>query len=91
VTSKFFFVKPLDPTPARPVPYGYDRVGNKLQKNTNEQRVIRRILAWREQGLTLQAIADKLNSARVPTKRGHGRWHPARHPVLDPERPLPTD
>jgi DNA-binding transcriptional MerR regulator len=36
-----------------------------------------RILALREQGLSLQAIADRLNAEGVPTVRGGTMWRPS--------------
>jgi DNA invertase Pin-like site-specific DNA recombinase len=36
-----------------------------------------RILAMRASGMTLQAIADKLNADGVPTLRGGARWRPS--------------
>jgi DNA invertase Pin-like site-specific DNA recombinase len=36
-----------------------------------------RIRAMREGGMTLQAIADKLNAEGVPTLRGGARWRPS--------------
>jgi len=36
-----------------------------------------RIQRMREQGMTLQAIADALNEAGVPTLRGGARWRPS--------------
>jgi DNA invertase Pin-like site-specific DNA recombinase len=36
-----------------------------------------RIVRMREQGLTLQAIADALNEAGVPTLRGGAMWRPS--------------
>jgi DNA invertase Pin-like site-specific DNA recombinase len=36
-----------------------------------------RILAMREQGMTLQAIADQLNADGVPTLRGGAMWRPS--------------
>jgi DNA invertase Pin-like site-specific DNA recombinase len=36
-----------------------------------------RILAMRASGMTLQAIADKLNADGVPTLRGGTRWRPS--------------
>ena len=36
-----------------------------------------RIAAMREQGMTLQAIADKLNEDGVPTLRGGAMWRPS--------------
>jgi DNA invertase Pin-like site-specific DNA recombinase/peptidoglycan hydrolase-like protein with peptidoglycan-binding domain len=37
----------------------------------------RRIAAMREEGMTLQAIADSLNDEGVPTLRGGSRWRPS--------------
>ncbi|MEA2333183.1 MAG: hypothetical protein QOH58_3321 [Thermoleophilaceae bacterium] len=36
-----------------------------------------RIVAMREEGMTLQAIADVLNSEGVPTLRGGAKWRPS--------------
>ena len=36
-----------------------------------------RIAAMREEGMTLQAIADKLNEEGVPTLRGGSQWRPS--------------
>ena len=36
-----------------------------------------RIVRMREQGMTLQAIADRLNEQRVPTLRGGAMWRPS--------------
>ncbi len=36
-----------------------------------------RILAMRASGMTLQAIADRLNADGVPTLRGGTRWRPS--------------
>jgi DNA invertase Pin-like site-specific DNA recombinase/peptidoglycan hydrolase-like protein with peptidoglycan-binding domain len=37
----------------------------------------RRIAAMREEGMTLQAIADSLNKDEVPTLRGGSQWRPS--------------
>ena len=37
--------------------------------------VRRRIIRMRERGMTLRAIADKLNDEAVPTAQGGTRWH----------------
>jgi DNA invertase Pin-like site-specific DNA recombinase/peptidoglycan hydrolase-like protein with peptidoglycan-binding domain len=37
----------------------------------------RRIVAMRSEGMTLQAIADRLNAERVPTVRGGKEWRPS--------------
>ena len=36
-----------------------------------------RIASMREQGMTLQAIADTLNAEGVPTLRGGAMWRPS--------------
>ncbi len=49
-----------------------------------------RIVAMREQGMSLQAIADTLNAAGVPTLRGGSRWRPAGVQVLAGYKPPPA-
>ncbi len=53
---------------------GYKVSGGKLEKIEAEMEIVDRILAMREQGLTLRAIAGSLNKEGVPTKRG-GKWY----------------
>ena len=36
-----------------------------------------RIADMRERGMTLQAIADRLNAEGVPTLRGGAKWRPS--------------
>ena len=57
-----------------PTPLGYDRQGNELIVNEEEQETINKIKAWREDGLPLREIANRLNSSEVPTKKG-GKWY----------------
>ncbi len=54
------------------VPYGFDLAidGTTLVANGSEQSVVREILAMREAGKTLKAIADALTERGVPTKTG---------------------
>lgn len=63
-------------------PFGYDRAGDALIENPSEQAVLRQMIDWRREHLSLRAIASKLNTAGVPTKvrsRGGretaGRWY----------------
>jgi DNA invertase Pin-like site-specific DNA recombinase len=56
------------------VPYGWDAMAGKLVENAAEQAVIAEMKAWRGQGLTTRAIAERLNQLGVPAKRG-GRWY----------------
>lgn len=57
-----------------PTPIGFDRVGETLVRNGEEQAIVARIIAARGEGRALNAIAAELNAEGVPTKRG-GRWH----------------
>lgn len=55
-------------------PLGFDRQGDKLIENAAEMSIVQTILKMRSKGRSMQAIADALNQAGAPTKRG-GRWH----------------
>ncbi len=57
------------------VPYGYDLAadGRSLVANGAEQLAIQQIMLDRAQGVSLRAIAAKLNAAEVPTKLGR-QW-----------------
>lgn len=41
-----------------------------------DPKVRRRIVRMRDRGMSLAAIADKLNDDRTPTARAGSRWHP---------------
>ena len=56
-------------------PFGSDRDGRKLVPNGNEAATIARITTFRAKGMTLAAIADELNRAGIPTKKGCA-WSP---------------
>lgn len=57
------------------VPFGYKLQGQELIEADQEAATIAHIIELREQGATLQAIADQLNKDGVKTKRG-GQWYP---------------
>lgn len=57
-----------------PTPFGFDRVGEALVQNGEEQATIAKVKAARAGGKPLGVIAADLNAEGVPTKRG-GRWH----------------
>lgn len=59
------------------VPFGWDLSadGITLLENAAEQQTIATIRALRASGMTLQAIADRLNASATPTKRGT-KWTP---------------
>ena len=59
-----------------PTPIGFDRDGKNLIRNEGEAATVALIQRRRDDGMTLKAIADELNGAKVPGKRG-GRWYPS--------------
>lgn len=50
------------------IPFGYDYKNGKLEKNKEEQEIIRIIKQLRSSGLSLRGIAKELNKRLVPTK-----------------------
>ena len=58
------------------VPFGFDRDGEMLVVNRAEMRVVRQMKKWRDVGVTLREIADRLNKKGILTKRGSA-WHPS--------------
>ena len=57
------------------VPMGYQRVpGDGVIVDEDAAKIVRNVFALRRMEYTMQAIADYLNMANVPTPRGH-RWH----------------
>jgi DNA invertase Pin-like site-specific DNA recombinase len=57
-----------------PTPYGYDRRGDLLLPNADEQAVIQQMRRWRQSGRTLAWIAEELTRRGIPAKR-RGRWN----------------
>jgi site-specific DNA recombinase len=55
------------------VPFGFKRIGDRLEPLERELGGVRRIYGLRRDGLTLRAIADTLNRDRIRTKKGK-RW-----------------
>lgn len=53
--------------------YGWDHVNGERVRNEHEQAIIEVMQFEREEGSTLQQIADLINARQYPTKRG-GRW-----------------
>ncbi len=58
------------------IPFGYDYKNGKLEKNKEEQAVIRLIKQLRSSGLSFRGIARELNKRLVPTKK-NGIWQGA--------------
>ena len=58
------------------IPYGYQLAedGTHLEQEPGEQRILSGIQRYRKQGLSGQAIADRLNARGLKTRRG-GQWH----------------
>jgi len=59
-------------------PFGWESDGEGgLREVASQQAAIRDIIKMREQGSSLQKIADELNNRGEPTKRKGGKWYPA--------------
>lgn len=58
------------------VPFGSDLQGETLVPNRREQATVVLIRRLRGQGLSLRAIARKLQGKRIPTKSGCRAWSP---------------
>lgn len=58
-----------------PTPYGFNREGDTLAANQQEQEMVDKIKAWRRAGWTFRRIVEELNRLAIPTKKG-GAWHP---------------
>lgn len=58
-----------------PLPLGYEAgEGGNLIENPKELAIVKQIRTLRRRGLSYQKIANRLNSAGVPTKKG-GKWY----------------
>jgi DNA invertase Pin-like site-specific DNA recombinase len=69
-----------------PAPYGY-RIADGMLERTDEYRNVERIIAMRESGETVRAIAEALNRDRIPSPSG-GTWgHSTVRKVLAREAP----
>ena len=55
-------------------PYGWRAVGKALVEHDDEKAVVAHLLAGRAAGRSYRELADGLNAAGVPARRG--RWHP---------------
>ncbi len=55
------------------VPFGFRRVGDRLEPVADELEVVQRMRGWHEQGASLREIARRLNDEGVSGKRG-GEW-----------------
>ncbi len=57
------------------LPFGYTRHGQAdVRKDKASAAIVTQIFTLRKQGLTMQAIANKLNAQGLKTQRG-GNWH----------------
>ena len=55
--------------------YGQKAVDKELAADEQEAAVLALMRGWQAEGASVRAIADRLNSEDIPTKRG-ARWHP---------------
>ena len=73
-TSAALAYKKVHLQPYAQLPFGFDRKDDMLVVNDYELGVVRQIQEWRRNGLTLRAIASRLNAEKVPAKNA-GTWH----------------
>lgn len=59
-----------------PVPFGFSELDGRLEVVEAEAKVVAHIMQQRRSGITLQAIADDLNTQGIEGKKG-GKWHPS--------------
>ena len=59
------------------VPFGYDLKGDTLVPNTREKETVQLIRRLRGRGLSLRAIARKLQTKGIRTKSGSLGWSPS--------------
>ncbi|AYF45740.1 recombinase domain protein [Halobacteriovorax sp. BALOs_7] len=59
----------------RGVGYGEKVEKRKLIEHKRESEAIQRMIALREKGFSYRKIAEVLNTMKVPTKTGKGKWH----------------
>lgn len=57
------------------IPLGFDSVSGKLVVNDREQKIIELIIEYRNQGMGYHAIADRLTSEGILTKKGLVKWN----------------
>ncbi len=57
-------------------PYGYRAAGGQLVEQPPEQEALRLMRRMKRKGESLRAIAEALDEAGHPTKRGADSWHP---------------
>lgn len=67
---------------SRIAPYGWSFSGKSLAANDQEQKIKARIRDLREQGTSLQGIANILNAEQVPTKQGKPWIHTTIRSIL---------
>lgn len=57
-----------------PTPYGFNREGDNLVENKEEQGIVDHVKTWRADGWSLRKIASELNQQGIATKNG-GQWY----------------
>ena len=56
------------------IPFGYNYKNGRVEKNEEEQEIIRVIKQLKSNGFSLRGIAKELNKRLIPTKN-NGIWH----------------
>ena len=54
--------------------YGYRKNNGTLEIDSLEADVVKHIFIWREEGISLRGISEKLHTFHIPSPKGHERW-----------------
>jgi hypothetical protein len=65
------------------IPFGYIKVGDKLEIHQDESQWVKKTFRWRTNGISYSEIVRKLNKAGVITKRGRPFSIPSLQYVLE--------
>lgn len=77
---------------SRYLPYGHTLApdGEHLTPDPAEQSAIADICAWHEAGMSLRAIAQRLEETGIPSKGGGRKWRPGTIAAILRRQPMPT-
>lgn len=75
-----------------PTPFGFDREGEYIKPNKEELKIVKLMKKLRRNGFSYQAIMERLNKEKIPTKNNRSWskssiWRILRNPIYDNSNP----